>query len=331
MNSEIASHIVKEKFIVSKIYGAFYEIYSKDLGIKRAILKGKLRLENHKERHPFVVGDKVIAENYSSNSDWIIISKEERMNSLIRQSSNTDAHVLCANVDYVIILASLADPETKDGFIDRSITAIFHSGAKPIILFNKKDLISNEDRILRENKYKRLGYDVFSISCYDLNSADELKNFIKNKTCYLVGNSGVGKSSFINLFSEKYLQRVDVISHSTHKGKHTTTNSNAIFFEENTILIDSPGIKEWGLLHLSKGEILETFPEFSELKKECTISECCTGEMNCSILENLDSLDEERKKSLESMLLGLEVPYRIRVGNLKSGKLRKKKKEYNQD
>ena len=327
MNLEQSTSTVKENFIISKIYGAYYEIYSSKFGFKRAVLKGKLRLNKSEERHPFVVGDRIQAENEpEEKGDWVILSKEERISFLTRQSSNSDKHILCANVDFVAIIASLAGPETKDGFIDRSITACYHSNVKPIIIFNKKDLVTEEKLYERIEKYENLGYKVFPITCTDQESIKDLLSGLQNKITYLVGNSGVGKSSLINLITSNSEQKTNEISHSTQKGKHTTTNSSLIVINPTTILIDSPGIKEWGLLHLTKGDILSTFPELAKYKKKCKVGECCNANNNCLMIEKIGKLDEERAKSLESMLEGLEVPYRIRVGNLKSGKLRRQKK-----
>lgn len=327
MNLEKVSSTVKENFIVSKIYGAYYEIYSPRLGFKRATLKGKLRLSKSEDRHPFVVGDRIQAENeLTEKADWVILSKEERSSVLARQSSNSDKHILCANVDFVAIIASLSGPETKDGFIDRSITACYHSNVTPIIIFNKKDLVTEEELNERKIKYEDLGYKVFPITCTDLNSIKELLAALQDKTTYLVGNSGVGKSSLINLITSNSEQKTNEISHSTQKGKHTTTNSSVIVINPTTILIDSPGIKEWGLLHLTKGQILSTFPELNKYKKKCKVGGCCNAGNDCLMLEKIQKLEEERLKSLESMLEGLEIPYRIRVGNLKSGKLRRQKK-----
>ena len=326
MNLEKPSSTVKENFLVSKIYGAYYEIYSPKLGFKRATLKGKLRLNKSDDRHPFVVGDRIQAENeITERADWVILSKEDRTSFLTRQSSNSDKHILCANVDFVAIIASLSGPETKDGFIDRSITACYHSNVTPIIIFNKKDLVTEEELASRVEKYESLGYKVYPITCTELDTVKELLAALQDKITYLVGNSGVGKSSLINLITNNAEQKTNTISHSTQKGKHTTTNSSIIVVNPTTILIDSPGIKEWGLLHLSKGEILSTFPEINKFKKKCRVGGCCDAGNDCIMLEKLDKLEDERLKSLESMLEGLEIPYRIRVGNLKSGKLRKQK------
>ena len=174
-------------------------------------------------------------------------------------------------------------------------------------------------------KYESLGYKVYPITCTNLESIKDLLSDLQGKTTYLVGNSGVGKSSLINLITSNSEQKTNEISHSTQKGKHTTTNSSVIVINPTTILIDSPGIKEWGLLHLTKGQILSTFPELVKYQKKCKVGECCNAGNDCLMLEKIDKLDEERSKSLESMLEGLEIPYRIRVGNLKSGKLRKQK------
>ena len=238
-----------------------------------------------------------------------------------------DTHVLCANVDRVAIIASLKNPETKDGFIDRSIAAVHHSGTTPLILFSKKDLVDENEISLKINKYRSLGYEVLPISNNDPGSIQEFLDIIDGKTTYLVGNSGVGKSSFINLATKKAVQKINEVSLTTHKGKHTTTNTTAIFLNSSTILIDSPGIKEWGILHLSVSELLMTFPELSTKMDSCLLSNCCSTEGGCEMIEELnsDSMDVDRKKSMQSMLFSIQSDYRLRADDINKFKYKRRK------
>ncbi|EQA44804.1 ribosome small subunit-dependent GTPase A [Leptospira broomii serovar Hurstbridge str. 5399] len=303
---------VKEFFTIATVFGAFYDLYSPKRGRLRAVLRGKLRTIISKERHPFVVGDLVLAEK--SGGEWAIFEKRPRRNELLRKSKEGDAQVLCANVDQVAILASLRDPETKDGFLDRCLAAVTSAGIHPIILFTKKDLVDQKVLTDRLTSYTNLGYEVLAVSCKTGEGIPELISKFSRKTTFLAGNSGVGKSSLVNVLSEKELQKTSAVSISTHKGKHTTTNSNFLILGDDIILIDSPGIKEWGILHLTKGEILESFPEIAKFKDDCLVSNCCQAAPGCKLLEILElglEIREERKKSLESMLASLENPFRI--------------------
>ena len=320
--------IITSDFTVAKIFVFYYEIFSPENGQVLAVLRGKLRLSNNEERNPIAVGDIVSAYKPNDSSrDWLIQSKKERKNQLVRKSNKGDTHVLCANIDNVVIISSLKDPETKNGFLDRCIAATYTANINPILVFTKKDLASEEILNEKIQIYSSLGYDCISVSILDKESIADLKKKLSNSTSFLVGNSGTGKSSLINAIIEKELLAVNSVSETTKKGKHTTTNSNAIFLENNLTLIDSPGIKEWGLLHLEKSEILESFPELKKLKNECQVSQCCNLDSNCAMISGLenDTMEDERKMNLESILNSLDIPYRIRTGNYKSGKLKGKK------
>jgi ribosome biogenesis GTPase / thiamine phosphate phosphatase len=307
-------NIVKEKFIISKIYGAFYEIYHPVLGFSNAVLKGKLRLAPKEERHPFVVGDAVIAEK-TNEQEWMIREKLERKNFLARKSDPSDTHVLCANVDYLLVLASMIDPYTKDNFIDRCLAACYQNKIEPIILFSKIDLVSEDDVQERMEKYQSLGYTVFGYTFTEPDTLKPLLTTLQKKVTYICGNSGVGKSTLINLLTGKSLQKIGDVSNSTGKGKHTTTNSTVVLIDEATILIDSPGIKEWGLLHLTPGQIYESFPEFHEAQRNCGVVGCCMADKNCYIKENLDTIEisDDRILSLDAMLGSLEELGRLKI------------------
>jgi ribosome biogenesis GTPase len=300
----------KEQFTVARIFGAYYELYSPSTSYVRAVLKGKLRLTQSDERHPFVVGDEVWAE--SGTGDWVILEKTERKNFLTRKSDQGDSHVLCANLDLLAILASLKDPETKDGFIDRLLVACYHTRIIPLIVFTKSDLVSQEFRESKENVYREHGYEVISVSTEDVSSLPPLFEKLKGNRTFLCGNSGVGKSSLLNHLTKSNDQKTNEISGSTRKGKHTTTNSLAVFLADDTVIIDSPGVKEWGILHISKLELIESFPELRAAKSECTYEYCCDFGPECHILTVLEkNLSDSRRKSLESMIESLEKPHRV--------------------
>jgi ribosome biogenesis GTPase len=316
---------VKEIFIISRIYGAYYEIYHSVYGYKRAILRGKFRLEKSEDRNPFVVGDRVLAEGkIPSNDEFMVLERLPRDNLLIRKSSFSDQHVLCANIDYVAIIASLIDPETKGGFIDRCIAACYHANVKPYILFTKKDLVEEEYALEKETFYRQLGYFAQAISLVTGEGVEDLKLSFKRKKIFLVGNSGVGKSTLVNCLLGKDLQKTNIISGTTKKGKHTTTNSFLLPLPDDTYLIDSPGVKEWGLLHMNKVDILSSFPELEKHKKNCTLSNCCSTDGGCIMLEKLESeeIDFDRSESMRSMLEDTDIPYRIRTGNLISKRVK---------
>ncbi len=303
---------VKEFFIISRVYGAYYEIYSPERGIVRAFLRGRLRTVSAEERHPFVVGDQILAEP-SAGKDWVICERLERKSFLTRKSREGDTQVLCANADQTAVLVSLKSPETKDGFLDRCLAAVFTSGTQPLILFTKLDLVSEDEAENRMKIYRNLGYSVLGISCTTGQGISELQKYLQRKMTFLVGNSGVGKSTLINLLTRTQIQKTSGISVSKDKGKHTTTNSLLLVLDDGTTLIDSPGIKEWGILHLKKEEILESFPELSSQKKHCEESNCCKLSSGCAMLFAFESesMTLERRKSLESMLTSLDNPHRV--------------------
>ncbi len=314
-------------FRVSRIFGAFYEIYNEKDGYNRAVLRGKLRLDKGEERNPIAVGDRVIVEK-KHGSDYTILNRSERDNFLIRKSEQGDSHVLCANVDSVGIIASLADPETKPGFIDRSIAACYQAGIHPILIFTKKDLLTETELLEKTRFYKENCYQTLPVSYLDPTSIQELKETLFEKTTFFVGISGSGKSTLLNSLLGEDIQKVNSISNSSKKGRHTTTNSYLVSISPSSFIIDSPGIKEWGIFHIPRDILLASFPELRISQQNCKVSECCNLSDQCEMLKTLESgnMLPEREISMYSMLESLDRIHKVRTGNLKSGKYRGKNK-----
>jgi ribosome biogenesis GTPase len=300
---------VKENFKISRIYGAIYELYNSEFGYQKAVLKGKLRLEDKDSRHPFVVGDDVEAMG-APGEEWVVISKFPRKNWIGRKSSENDAQILSANLDYLVIIASLKSPDTKEGFIDRCLASAHKGGVEPFIIFTKKDLATNEEIEQKVNLYANFHYKIKVIHYEDMEEIQNLRRDFQGKTVFFTGNSGGGKSTLINNLYGEMIHKTGDVSSSTSKGKHTTTNSKAIFLNDGTILIDSPGIKEWGVLNLTRNEIIESFPEFEFSQKNCKRSYCCDEGEGCEFNKE-SSMSSSRRKSMESMIDSLNYSHRI--------------------
>ena len=324
-------NLEKGQYVITRIYGAYYEIYSPETGLKRAVLRGKLRLLGSTERNPLTPGDIVNADaGANSGDDYKIMSGVERKNALLRKSRDGDAQALCANIDYAAILASLANPETKPGFIDRCLASCHFAGITPLIIFTKCDLPDADFIEEKTSVYRELGYNVMTVSAATGEGIEELRLKLKDKVTFLAGISGAGKSSLVNAVSGENMMKVGEVSHSSGKGKHTTTNSHMIFLPDGITLIDSPGIKEWGILHMKKGDIVSSFPEFFKIRKKCPITGCCNLQDGCLLTDKMDEkhISYERLISMEAMLESVDVPHRIRTGNFKSGKVRRREKNY---
>ena len=298
--------------IISKIYGSFYQILLKhDRKFYLSRLKGNLRkiYKNNEERHPFAIGDKVKVQE--SNSEFFITDKIKRKNHLIRMDKVGNKQVLCANLDQIFIITSPKEPETKFGFIDRCLSAASITNIKPILIVNKTDLQPIEQIKEKFHIYENIGIKTIFLSCQTSINLEKIYNLLSNKVTYFVGNSGVGKSTLLNLIYKKEIQKVLSISSSSKKGKHTTTNSSMFLINENTVVIDSPGIKEWGVLHLTKEEILRSFKEL-EFKIHSWKSKGYFNSKdfflnNEEIKENLNT---ERYNSYISMIQSFKQSYR---------------------
>jgi ribosome biogenesis GTPase / thiamine phosphate phosphatase len=233
--------------LVMRSTGSFYDVLSDDGNMYNCKVRGKIRLEGIKETNPVAVGDRV--EFDASLQIGAITAILPRQNHILRQSvkKTGHVHVLAANVDQVLIVATLAFPRTSLGFIDRVLVTAEAFGIPQIVLFNKSDLLDDESKKLQNDISKR--YQDIGVRSYEVSVlTDDLKDILalfEGKITLVAGHSGVGKSTLLNKLSPDINQKIGEVSDFTMKGTHTTTFAEMFKINDRSFIIDTPGIKEW--------------------------------------------------------------------------------------
>ena len=259
-------------------------------------IKGKLRIKQIETTNPIAVGDKVSfsIEKNKKSPIGLISEVKERNNYIIRKSVNLSKqfHIIASNIDQVFLMVTIKEPKTFTSFIDRFLVTAEAYRIKTIILFNKIDLYSpneiKELEILRE-VYSNIGYDCFKISAKKKGTLKSIINLMKGKTNMFSGNSGVGKSTLINtLFPKLKLKTIEISS--THKqGKHATTYSEMHDLNDGIKIVDTPGVKSFGIVDINPEELDNYYPEFLALKSNCRFNNCMhVKEPNCAIKLGLE-------------------------------------------
>ncbi len=257
--------------------------------VYKCTLRGNFRLENNFS-NPIVSGDLVKIE-IVNNENGIITEIFERENLFIKKSlKDNKAHVVGSNIDQILIICSFKKPYTKLIFIDKCISAANFYNIKPIIVFNKIDLL-NPDEVNKlkeiEKKYSSIGINFCKISATDRFNLEVLNKLLKNKKTLFIGNSGVGKSTIINLIS-KSNQKIDSLSSKTGRGKQTTTFSEIFEIDSKSLIVDSPGFKDFYFYDIEKEDVKYLFKEFIEIQKNCKFNNCLhLNEPNCEIKKNI--------------------------------------------
>lgn len=257
--------------------------------VYKCTLRGNFRLENNFS-NPIVSGDLVKIE-IVNNEIGIITEIFERENLFIKKSlKDNKAHVVGSNIDQILIICSFKKPYTKLIFIDKCISAANFYNIKPIIVFNKIDLLQPEEiNKLKEieKKYSSIGINFCKISATDRFNLEVLNKLLKNKKTLFIGNSGVGKSTIINLIS-KSNQKIDSLSSKTGRGKQTTTFSEIFEIDSKSLIVDSPGFKDFYFYDIEKEDVKYLFKEFIEIQKNCKFNNCLhLNEPNCEIKKNI--------------------------------------------
>lgn len=282
------------KGIVTKSTGSWYQIYVSTLStIISARLKGIFRLEGSHDTNPIAVGDEVTID--TENGDYVISKISERKNYIVRQSPKHKAarHIIASNLDQAILVVCLSQPRTSTGFIDRFLVTAEAYNIPTVLVINKLDLYKQKDlETIEEWKYtySNLGYKVIETSIETGVGIDELKKELSQKRSLLSGHSGVGKSSLMNQIDPNLDLRTNVISKMHQKGTHTTTFAELFFIPNiDAEIIDTPGIKEFGILAIEKYELKNFFREFTPFLNQCKFDNCMhINEPNCSVLQALE-------------------------------------------
>jgi ribosome biogenesis GTPase / thiamine phosphate phosphatase len=295
--------------LVTRSTGSFYDVLAEGRKYNCRV-RGKIRLEGIRETNPVAVGDHVTFD--LENEIGSITEILPRKNHILRQSvkKTGHSHVLAANVDQAIMVATLAMPRTSLGFIDRFMVSAEAFRIPQIIIFNKKDLLGEEDlefTMALMHLYRKVGATCYSVSAKD-ESMDELQQLFHGKITLMVGHSGVGKSTLLNKISPVIEQRVGDISSFSQKGTHTTTFAEMFTLGENSYVIDTPGVKEWGLVDMNEQEISDYFPEMRDVRLNCKFGARCIhiNEPKCAVLDAVKdgTISITRYENYLSMVLG---------------------------
>ena len=274
-------------------------------------IKGKIRLKDLDTTNPIAVGDNVIFEKDLKEKGQGVISEIlPRKNYIIRKSVklSKQSHILASNIDLALLLITKDNPPTSFNFIDRFLVTCEAYHIPVILVFNKIDTY-NEDNLSKISKiesiYKSTDYQCIRISAKYGQGVDEISNYMEDKVCLLSGHSGVGKSTLINQINPELELKTKEISISHSQGKHTTTYAEMYDLKENIRIIDSPGIKGFGLVDISKYELGDYFPEFFKRKGKCKFHNCMhIEEPGCEIKKALENqvISESRYSSYVDLL-----------------------------
>ncbi len=275
--------------------GSWYSVLGEDGELVDCRLKGVFRIKGIRATNPIAVGDHVLVEHSDEEPTANIIGIDERKNHLIRKSVNLSkaTHIIAANIDQMVLIASLEKPRTSTGFIDRLLVTAEAYHIPAMLVFNKHDLY--DENLLKQlaylmDVYQSLGYPCLTTSVVDELNLDSLKEMMVGKVSLLSGHSGVGKSALINKIDPSLDLRTGIISTAHDKGMHTTTFAEMFPLTEGGAVIDTPGIKEFGLVEFEKTELAQRFPEYRELMHDCKFNNCIhLDEPGCAVKAALES------------------------------------------
>jgi ribosome biogenesis GTPase / thiamine phosphate phosphatase len=296
---------------VTKSTGSWYMVRTDDGHVWQARTRGKMRLQGLDTSNPVAVGDRVRFEediNYENTAS--IIEVFPRNNWVIRKANKLSSkrQILASNLDAAVLVASIISPRTSLGFIDRFLVGCEAYHVPSILFLNKADLLGEQFDSVKEEIfriYEHAKVQIYFGSALSPETANAFKSNTLGKRILLAGHSGVGKSTLMNALYPNFKARVGVISEHHSKGKHTTTFAEMYTTEDGTQIIDTPGIRDFGVVDIPAEELPHYFPEFRRFMKSCKFSNCThTHEPECAVLAQLEqgNIPQERYYSYQSIL-----------------------------
>lgn len=309
------------KGVVTKSTGSWYTVSIENGEKILCRLKGKFRIKGIKSTNPVTVGDWVNFEFEDGKETGVIHHILERKNYIIRKSVNLSkqTHIIAANIDCAFLLVTIDNPPTFTGFIDRFLATAEAYSIKVVLLFNKIDMYLPEE-LDKKNElfetYSKIGYTCIDVSAETKYNVDKVKALMKGKTTMFSGHSGVGKSTLINAVEPGLNLKTAQVSKQHKQGQHTTTFAEMFPLSFGGFIIDTPGIKGFGVVDFDPAEIGDYFPEFFKLKSKCKFNNCLhINEPNCAIINAVEAgeIAFSRYKSYLQMVAGDQENYRVDI------------------
>lgn len=297
------------KGLITKSTGSWYQVLEQETGrFFEARIRGKFKLIKTRLTNPLAVGDRVEFSLEQDEVAWIT-KIEPKKNYLIRKSVNLskEAHIIASNIDIACFIYTLRFPETSLGFLDRFLACCEAYNIKPLILFNKMDVLSSDGKEIVQNieaLYQNIGYQTLEISSYSRLNLEILQGIIKDQVSVFFGHSGSGKSTLVNALQPDLNLKTSEISSSQLKGKHTTTFAQMHFWDFGGSVIDTPGVREFAMIDVEKEEIQHYFPEIFRVGRDCKFHNCMhINEPKCAVLNQLETGEIEETRYMTYLKL----------------------------
>jgi ribosome biogenesis GTPase len=306
---------------VYKSTGSWYTVKTDDGKFFECRIKGKFRIKGIKSTNPIAVGDQVQfeVETIGDETYGVISEIADRKNYIIRKSVklSKQTHIIAANIDQVFLLVTLNNPKTYTVFIDRFLATAEAYDIPTVLLFNKEDTYKPEEIKAVSNLmgiYETIGYTCINISAITGLQVDKVITLMKGKTSMFAGNSGVGKSTLINYIAPELNIKTTELSEQHVQGQHTTTFAEMYDLEFGARIIDTPGIRGFGIVDMDKDEIGDYFPELFKFKEACKFNNCLhLEEPKCAVKKALENneISASRYRSYVQMVMGEDDVYRM--------------------